>query len=117
MGRHGVPSMPLFVYKAVADEISPIADIDALVDQFCDDGVSITYVRDSAGEHFTQAATSFPDVINFLRARFAGNPISGCSIRNEFLDALDAGGPSYFGSIIVTELSNLLGKPVGPGNV
>ncbi|KAB2099142.1 Lipase A [Alternaria gaisen] len=117
MGRHGVPLMPLFVYKAVADEISPIADTDALVDQFCGDGVSITYVRDAAGEHFTQAATSFPDVINFLRARFAETPISGCSIRNEFLDALDAGGPSYFGSIIVTELLNLLGKPVGPGNV
>lgn len=117
MGRHGVPSMPLFVYKAVADEISPIADTDALVNQFCADGVSITYVRDAAGEHFTQAATSFPDVIDFLRARFAGTPISGCSIRNEFLDALDAGGLSYFGGIIVTELLNFLGKPVGPGSV
>lgn len=53
MGQHGVPQMPLFVYKAVADEISPIADTDALVDQFCNDGVSITYVRDYAGEHFT----------------------------------------------------------------
>lgn len=117
MGRHGVPSMPLFVYKAVADEISPIADTDALVNQFCADGVSITYVRDAAGEHFTQAATSFPDVIDFLRARFAGTPVSGCSIRNEFLDALDAGGLSYFGGIIVTELLNFLGKPVGPGSV
>lgn len=114
MGLHGVPSMPLFVYKAVADEISPIADTDALVDQFCNDGVSITYVRDAAGEHFTQAATSFPDVINFLRARFAGVPISGCTRRNEFLDILDPGALPYFDETIINELLNILGEPVGP---
>ncbi|KAI4725820.1 secretory lipase-like protein 1 precursor [Aureobasidium sp. EXF-10728] len=114
MGTHGVPQMPLFVYKAVADEISPIADTDALVNQFCNDGVSITYVRDAAGEHFTQAATSFPDVINFLRARFAGTPISGCSIRNEFLDVLDPGAPSLFTATVARELLNILGTPVGP---
>jgi hypothetical protein len=117
MGRHGVPSMPLFVYKAVADEISPIADTDALVQQFCNDGVSVTYVRDKAGEHFTQAATSFPDVINFFRARFAGTPVSGCSTRNEFLDLLDPGALPYFDSIIIVELLNLLGEPVGPNHV
>ncbi|KAG9511566.1 hypothetical protein KCV07_g10087, partial [Aureobasidium melanogenum] len=80
MGLHGVPSMPLFVYMAIADEIPPIADTDALVENFCNDGVSITYVRDYAGEYFQQTAINFPDVINFLRARLAGVPISGCSI-------------------------------------
>jgi hypothetical protein len=114
MGLHGTPSMPLFVYKAVLDEISPIADTDALVDQFCNAGVSITYVRDAAGEHFTQAATSFPDVINFLRDRFEGVPISGCSRRNEFLDLLDAGALPKFENIVVSELLNVLGTPVGP---
>ncbi|KAI5242440.1 hypothetical protein E4T42_07698 [Aureobasidium subglaciale] len=93
MGRHGTPSMPIFAYKAVADEISPIADTDALVQQFCNAGVSVTYVRDPFGEHFTQAATSTGDVLNFLADRFNGVPISGCSIRSEFLDALDPGAP------------------------
>jgi len=116
MGQHGVPQMPLFVYKAIADEISPIADTDALVEQFCGDGVSITYVRDAAGEHFTQAATSFPDVINFLRARFAGTPISGCSIRTEFLDILDPGALPTFDNIVIQELLNDLGTPVGPNH-
>ncbi|KAF2998173.1 hypothetical protein E8E13_003389 [Curvularia kusanoi] len=117
MGKHGVPSMPLFVYKAVADEISPIADTDALVTQFCNQGVSITYVRDKAGEHFTQAATSFPDVINFLKARFDGVPISGCNIRNEFLDILDPGALPTFEKIVIEELLNVLGEPVGPNHV
>jgi hypothetical protein len=44
MSLHGTSSMPIFVYKAVADEISHIADTDALVEQFCNAGVSFTYV-------------------------------------------------------------------------
>jgi pimeloyl-ACP methyl ester carboxylesterase len=93
---------------------SPIADTDALVDQFCNDGVSVTYVRDAAGGHSTQAATSFPDVINFLRDRFEGVPISGCSRRNEFLDLLDVGALPKFEIIVVSELLNALGTPVDP---
>ncbi|KAK4947212.1 hypothetical protein LTR10_013984 [Elasticomyces elasticus] len=113
MGTHGTPSNPIFVYKSINDEISPIADTDSLVSQFCNAGVSITYVREAAGEHFTQAATSFPDVINFLRARFAGAPISGCTVRSTFSDLLDAGAAPYFGNAVVTELLNILGTPVG----
>ncbi|KAI4672754.1 uncharacterized protein J4E78_001256 [Alternaria triticimaculans] len=116
MGLHGTPSMPIFVYKAVKDEISPIADTDALVDQFCKAGVSITYVRDSFGEHFTQAATSTGDVLNYLTDRFNGVPVSGCSIRNEFLDLLDAGSPGKLGISLVMVLLNALGVPLGPNH-
>lgn len=35
MGYHGVPQMPLFVYKAIADEISVVNDTDALVKEYC----------------------------------------------------------------------------------
>lgn len=35
MGYHGVPQMPLFVYKAIADEVSVINDTDALVEKYC----------------------------------------------------------------------------------
>lgn len=35
MGYHGVPQMPLFAYKAIADEISVINETDALVDKYC----------------------------------------------------------------------------------
>ncbi|KEQ95591.1 hypothetical protein AUEXF2481DRAFT_29027 [Aureobasidium subglaciale EXF-2481] len=109
MGRHGTPSMPIFAYKAVAGEISPIADTDALVQQFCNAGVSVTYVRDPFGEHFTQAATSTGDVLNFLADRFNGVSISGCSIRSEFLDALDPGAPGRLGVSLTQVLLNALG--------
>ncbi|ROV98076.1 hypothetical protein VMCG_07013 [Cytospora schulzeri] len=35
MGYHGVPQMPLYVYKAIGDEISAINDTDALVKEYC----------------------------------------------------------------------------------
>ena len=33
MGYYGVPQTPLFIYKAIADEITPIEDTDALVER------------------------------------------------------------------------------------
>lgn len=35
MGYHGVPQVPLYVYKAIADEVSVVNDTDALVERFC----------------------------------------------------------------------------------
>lgn len=35
MGYHGVPQMPLFVYKTIKDEISVINDTDDLVERYC----------------------------------------------------------------------------------
>lgn len=35
MGYHGVPQMPIFAYKAIEDEISVVAETDALVDKYC----------------------------------------------------------------------------------
>ncbi|KAI5238365.1 hypothetical protein E4T43_07458 [Aureobasidium subglaciale] len=75
-----------------------------------------TYVRDSFGEHFTQAATSTGDVLNFLADRFNGVAISGCSIRSEFLDALDPGAPGRLGVSLTQVLLNALGVPVGPNH-
>ena len=51
MGYHGVPRMPVFVYKAVGDELSPVADTDALVTRFCGVGANILYHRNTAGGH------------------------------------------------------------------
>lgn len=35
LGYHGVPQMPLFVYKAIVDEISVVEDTDSLVAEYC----------------------------------------------------------------------------------
>lgn len=116
-GSHGVPSMPIFWYKAQNDEISPVADSDALVKKYCDAGVSITYVREAFGEHFTEAALSIGDVLNFLTARFDGVPISGCTTRNVFLSPLsDPNTLKTAGAFIVNTLLSILGVPIGPNH-
>ncbi|KAK0636605.1 secretory lipase-domain-containing protein [Bombardia bombarda] len=53
MGFHGTPGMPLFVYKAVGDQVSPVGDTDELVGRFCEEGkgVSVLYHRNLAGGH------------------------------------------------------------------
>lgn len=114
MGTHGTPSMPLFVYKAVNDEISPIADTDALVTKLCSQGTKITYIRDYFGEHFTQAATSAGAVIDFFKANFDGNSITECTTQDVYLDALlDPAATLTLGAVLVAALLDVIGVPVG----
>lgn len=35
MGYHGVPQVPLYVYKAIDDEVSVVNDTDTLVERYC----------------------------------------------------------------------------------
>jgi hypothetical protein len=72
MGLHGTPKMPMFFYKAIFDEVSPIADTDALVDKLCLQGAQIQYVRDAFGEHVTEAITGAGDAFTAGRGRWRG---------------------------------------------
>lgn len=40
-GYHGIPRMPVFVYKAIQDEVAPVNEADALVDRYCSVGTEI----------------------------------------------------------------------------
>jgi hypothetical protein len=41
MTYHGVPQVPLFIYKAIHDEITPVNQTDAYVQRACSLGVTI----------------------------------------------------------------------------
>ncbi|CZR55878.1 related to lipase 1 [Phialocephala subalpina] len=83
MGTHGTPQMPVYVYKAVGDEISPVADTDALVTKLCAQGANIQYVRDWIGEHATEEITGYGGALGFLEDRFNGVPVTpGCTTAN-----------------------------------
>ncbi|CAK7203114.1 hypothetical protein SEUCBS139899_005843 [Sporothrix eucalyptigena] len=87
MGYHGVPQMPLFVYKAIADEVSPINDTDALVERFCNVGVNINYQRNSIGGHAAEGTNGNAAATAWLDSIFAGTFAStanatGCTIEN-----------------------------------
>ena len=71
-GYHGVPSMPVFAYKAIGDEFSPIADSDALIEKYCADGANILYNRNTVGGHLAEYFNGEPRAIDFLNAVLDG---------------------------------------------
>ena len=75
MGIHGtpLPSNRLYFYKSTLDEISPVADTDALFKKYCAKGVSIQYVRDAYGDHETESVSGGLGALEFLVGIFEGS--------------------------------------------
>lgn len=85
MGYHGVPQMPLFVYKAVRDEISPVKDTDDLVNKYCQVGATIEYERNTVGGHSAGAVNGEASAFQFLAQVLGGTyepPEQGCSVKD-----------------------------------
>lgn len=85
LGYHGVPTMPVFVYKAIGDEYCPVEETDALVNKFCGVGADITYQRNTVGGHVAEIINGQPRAIDWLRGIFneTYTPNAfGCSIEN-----------------------------------
>lgn len=114
MGTHGTPKMPMFFYKAILDEVSPVAETDNLVKKLCSQGAQIQYVRDALGEHATEIITGAGDALVFLKDRFDGKPAgSGCSTSNVLLDTLNLAAIEAVGVGIAADLLALLDLPIG----
>lgn len=87
MGYHGVPRIPVFVYKAVHDEISNISDTDNLVERYCAVGANILYQRNSVGNHEQEAYNSLNTAVQWLAIVLTGNyakvyKTEGCNVQN-----------------------------------
>jgi len=82
MGTHGTPQMPIFAYKAIHDEISPIADTDSLVSRYCNLGASIWYQRNTLGNHEEEAGYGDSAAFEWLNAIRAGYVQTGCKVEN-----------------------------------
>ena len=87
MGYHGIPQMPMFMYKAIGDELSVIADTDVLVNRYCGVGVNILYQRNTVGGHLAEYtngdARAFAWLSNVLDGTYAEMyPSMGCTIQN-----------------------------------
>ena len=72
MGYHGIPNMPIFAYKAIHDTLSVISDTDALVEKYCDQGVSILYSRNTIGGHEAESLNGDPAAFRWLTSVFDG---------------------------------------------
>jgi hypothetical protein len=117
MGQHGLPQIPLYVYKSLGDEISPAVDTDTLVNQYCGQGIkSLQYYRNAVGEHFTEAILGSVGAVAFLRERFEGLPAyAGCDIQTVAISRLDDPGNELEGLVdeLVAVLKSLLLLPLG----
>ncbi|KAI8652387.1 hypothetical protein NCS57_01302600 [Fusarium keratoplasticum] len=87
MGYHGVPQWPIFAYKAINDEISKVADTDALIERYCQVGANILYQRNSVGTHSEEFAYGLSAVFEWLGAVLTGTyaevyETEGCTIQN-----------------------------------
>ena len=83
LGRHGPPQQPLYLYKAVYDEISNITDSDKLMEQYCAQGVSVQYVRSHKGTHEEEFVLGAPGAIKFVEFVMGGGKVSpGCTTMN-----------------------------------
>ncbi|CAJ2504602.1 Uu.00g119960.m01.CDS01 [Anthostomella pinea] len=85
MGLHGVPSVPIFLYKGTADELSPVADTDALVEKYCKNGThaTIVYQRAVGASHGDSGTYGAVAGYPWLLERLAGVPAAkGCTVSN-----------------------------------
>ena len=87
MGYHGVPDVPVFAYQAIQDEISPIADVDKLVDRYCGVGAKILYQRNTVGSHGVEETNSREAAFRWLSSVFDGSyedkyKSYGCTVEN-----------------------------------
>jgi hypothetical protein len=91
MGYHGVPQMPMLVYQALADELAPIANTDALVDRYCGVGANILYQRNTIGGHLAEYVNGEATAFEWLSAVLGGTyaqkyRTDNCTIQNVALN-------------------------------
>ncbi|KIW97677.1 uncharacterized protein Z519_01261 [Cladophialophora bantiana CBS 173.52] len=84
MGYHGVPQMPMFIYKAMHDEYSHVGDTDSLVARYCEAGANILYQRNTAGNHLDEETNGDERAFDWLKAALNGSLMMhrGCTVQN-----------------------------------
>ncbi|KAF3483309.1 lipase 1 [Arthroderma uncinatum] len=112
MGKH-IPKIPLFIYKADNDEVSPASETNALVKYYCDNGVIVHHNRDLTAKHLLLAVTGAPDALNWLADRYAGKSVgTKCKQTKEFISFLDPRALRVLSFTLIKEFLVLLGKPI-----
>ncbi|KAL2201861.1 LIP-domain-containing protein [Sarocladium strictum] len=109
------PKVPMFIYKGVQDEISPISEADVLIASYCARGSIIQYERDRTANHSLMAIAGAPAALWWLQDRMEGRPNSNtaCNIYTVESSWLNPQSLLSLPWYIVNSLLGLLGKPVG----
>ncbi|KAG8664829.1 hypothetical protein FPOAC2_13944 [Fusarium poae] len=114
LGKHS-PSIPLFIYKSIQDEVSPIKDTDDLVKLYCSGGTKVQYDRDLLSEHGSLAIIGVGKALAWLKDTMNGRKgPSQCKTSNVGSSLLDLRGSVTLSAALIEALIDLVGKPVGP---
>ncbi|MGW5575183.1 lipase family protein [Nocardia thailandica] len=110
------PTVPVYIYNSVDDELSTIASADTLVDTYCRGGTPVTYRRDNTpsavSAHAAAWATGAPAAFAWLEQRVSRpGHIAGCETRTgptvASPEALSALGKDFVGGLV----SAVIGGP------
>jgi hypothetical protein len=91
LGSHGVPQVPLFIYKAIHDEVTPIEGTDDLLQRYCRYGANIWYQRNTVGGHLSEIPNGKPSATQFLQDVLDGRyEHEGCTVEDVIVDLAPA---------------------------
>jgi hypothetical protein len=68
------PSAPAYFWNAVSDELATIGPVEQLFSAQCAKGAVIDFHREPVGEHVSGMAQYIQPAMEYLKARFAGQP-------------------------------------------
>lgn len=89
LGSHGVPQVPLFIYKAVHDQVTSIEGTDDLVQRYCRYGANVWYQRNTEGEHLSEVVNGKPRATQFLKDILDGAyEHKGCTVEDVTIDLI-----------------------------
>ncbi|WP_372494183.1 lipase family protein [Nocardia pulmonis] len=70
----GVPTMPIFEWHSASDPLIPLDAIDNTNRRYCAAGVRLRTESNPSPEHLSAAVLGVPSMVNWLDARFRGEP-------------------------------------------
>ncbi|OAA61471.1 lipase [Cordyceps fumosorosea ARSEF 2679] len=76
-GHADTPTIPLYVFHAVKDELSPSRDMDELVEKYCAAGARIRYRRNTVGDHTAEGVVEGIRALNWLGRFFKERTVDG----------------------------------------
>ncbi|KAL2871244.1 secretory lipase-domain-containing protein [Aspergillus lucknowensis] len=98
------PTAPMYVYKAIHDELSPVEDTDVVIQKYCDNGANILYERNTVGTHQDEYvrgnARAWAWLVSVLDESYEEvYDSAGCTIRDVTIDGATTPGGSMMAGV------------------
>ncbi|KAF9885687.1 hypothetical protein FE257_012669 [Aspergillus nanangensis] len=111
MGTRGTPKIPMYFYHGVEDEVSHIAETDALYAKYCAGGATIQYQRNLVSPHVLDGVLGAPAAISWMKDRLEGVALApGCSVEDVVVTTLSLDDIVILGEIVYNYLNYVLGQ-------